>query len=576
MQLTDMVCLGDWLAISPVKSLLLEDANLTDEGLRVLLAGLLATKAPEHARKRGRSSPTRLREAIERKAPGVIEKISLKNNPKITRDGWRHICCFINMSRTIKSIDVSLIPFPANSGSQQQVIGPGDRKSSAGSAPVETVELLFKAITTRAGPSQLDEFYMSECNLSTSQVRKILDAATASRLSRLGLAGNHLNEEALEYIASYVRSGVCKALDIGGNNFRHSLRVLADACHRDCGLWALSLANCHLEPADLQPLFPGLIALPNLRFLDLSHNQDLFSQQPSALASLRKYIPQLSKLRRIHLLDVNMSPSDAIGLAEVIPECRNMNHVNILENPKLAKLASAKDEASQEEACALYASMMTASRISKTLIFVDMDVPAPGVSDINSALSKQIFAYCLRNLEKINFMDAFALDDPASAILADDTPTEDPEVPDVLLHIVGHHVEGDTTHHDGSAPDKDYIVGGVGVAKALDYLMGQKALDLRRQSRHGTQSPNPMVDMNTGEVRVKDMSKTLLGSARKIRSRLQPALEKESGHPDDMAHRECFMNIPCYLLTSDTPTLTQNHRPPHLAQRHARQHDLAL
>lgn len=257
-------------------------------------------------------------------------------------------------------------------------------------------------------------------------------------------------------------------------------------------------------------------------------------------------MPQFPMLRRIHLLDVNMSPADAIGLAEVLPECRNMNHISILENPQLVALASARDDASQEEACALYASMMTASRISRTLIFVDMDAPATGISDINSALAKQTVAYCLRNMERITSIEAFALHDPASAILADTSVMEDIEVPDVLLHMVGH-VDGDATpqEHDPSAPDNNYIVGGVGVVKALSYLVGQKASDLRRQSRVGTYSPNPMMNAATGEVRVKDMSKTLLSSARKIRTRLQPALEKEASHHNDMAHSKLSLAIRC-------------------------------
>lgn len=549
MQLADMICLGDWLAISPVKRLILEDANLTDEGLRVLLAGLLAAKLSEHGRKRGRSSPTQLRQQLERKTPGVVERISLKNNQKITREGWKHICCFLHMSKTIKAIDVSLIPFPASP--PPQTTSSQVDKRSAGVDQVDIAEILYKSIADRAGGSTLEEFYMSECNLTTNQVRKVVDAATASGLSRLGLAGNHLTEEALEHVASYVRSGVCKALDIGGNDLRHALGPLTEAFHRDSPFWALSLANCNLETADLLPLFSGLLRLPDFRFLDLSHNHELFTGKSSALASLRKYLPQLSRLRRIHLLDVNMSPADAIGLAEIIPEGRNLNHISILENPKLTALAHAKDVASQEEACALYASMMTASRISRTLICVDMDVPAPGISQINSALAKQTIAYCLRNLERITALEAFSITDPASVILADTSGGTDIEVPDVLSHIVGQ-IEGESDHHEQGqrAPDSDYIVGGVGVVKALDYLMGQKASDLRRQSKAhtGTHSPNPMMNAATGEVRVKDMSRTLLASARKIRTRIQPSLERESNRGDDLARRKSSSCLECCYL----------------------------
>jgi hypothetical protein len=40
----------------------------------------------------------------------------------------------------------------------------------------------------------------------------------------------------------------------------------------------------------------------------------------------------------------------------------------------LTALANATDEAGQEEACALYASLMVAVRVSGTLMYIDIDV----------------------------------------------------------------------------------------------------------------------------------------------------------------------------------------------------------
>ena len=39
LQFADIVSLSDWLAVVPVKKLILEDSDLTDEGVRVILAG---------------------------------------------------------------------------------------------------------------------------------------------------------------------------------------------------------------------------------------------------------------------------------------------------------------------------------------------------------------------------------------------------------------------------------------------------------------------------------------------------------------------------------------------------------
>jgi hypothetical protein len=104
-------------------------------------------------------------------------------------------------------------------------------------------------------------------------------------------------------------------------------------------------------------------------------------------------------LKRIHLTDVSMTPEQAIALAEILPESPALAHVNMLENPLIAALANAKDEANQEEACALYASLMAAVRVSQSIICIDIEVPSADSSEIVKALAKQVVAYCLWNME---------------------------------------------------------------------------------------------------------------------------------------------------------------------------------
>ncbi len=94
-----------------------------------------------------------------------------------------------------------------------------------------------------------------------------------------------------------------------------------------------------------------------------------------------------------------MTPEQAIALAEILPESPALAHVNMLENPLIAALANAKDEANQEEACALYASLMAAVRVSQSIICIDIEVPSADSSEIVKALAKQVVAYCLWNME---------------------------------------------------------------------------------------------------------------------------------------------------------------------------------
>ncbi len=259
-----------------------------------------------------------------------------------------------------------------------------------------------------------------------------------------------------------------------------------------------------------------------------------------------RYLPRLKMLKRIHLNDVSMTAEQAVALAEILPESPSLAHVSLMENPELSALANASDEKQQEEACALYASLMAAVRVSKTLVCIDIDVPVAESSEVVKALAKQVVAYCLRNMER----------GPVAEIAEAAASVSDPQggekevaVPDVLLHLVGH-VEGFHEDHDDDepAPDDDYVIGGTGVVKALGICLRNKMNDSRRPSTDrlnsgdtsGANTPNPV-----SGSKAKDMSKNLLGSARKIRARLQPALVKEAQSGDRNAYSKL---IPSVLL----------------------------
>ncbi|KAK8241489.1 hypothetical protein HDK77DRAFT_492163 [Phyllosticta capitalensis] len=545
--LADMNTLGDWLAVVPVKKLLMEDADMTDEGVRVVLAGLLAAKSPDYRRRRNSSH-----EPVER--TGVVEKLSLKNNPKITREGWKHISLFVYMCRSLKALDVSSIPFPQPR--VQPKMHPSEQKKMVKIPPDDIAEILCKSLSERLGGSHLEELLMASCALTSQNVRKIIDGVVVSGIQRLGLSSNSLDDDSLEHVVRYLRSGVCHGLDLGGNDLGDRMARLCEGLNEKIPLWALGLADCNLTPDSIKPLFPRLVAMSNFRFIDLSHNHSLFAQDPSALGTLRKYMPQMRFLKRIHLEDVQMTPAQAIGLAEVLPECPQLAHLNILENPEISALASANDESSQEEACALYASLMVAVRVSDSIICIDLDVPAPESSEVVKALAKQVVAYCLRNMERCTAQETGLGD--STGTISDVVDKNNVEIPDVLLHLVGHdetdNEESTATEDDSSsvAPDEDYIVGGTGLVKALNYCLLEKASDnLRRKtslpgigSRPGSGAATPRSssrighrDSSSTSAKAKVMSKNLLTSARKIRARLQPALAREARANNDMAYK---------------------------------------
>ncbi|KAI9680651.1 MAG: hypothetical protein M1817_004091 [Caeruleum heppii] len=541
MQLPDLVTLSDWLAVVPVKRLMMENCGLGDEAVRVLLAGLLAAKAPGTKKTKSTVNGGDGAYSLESRSPGFVEKLSFKGNPKIGRDGWRYLSLFIHMSRSIKAIDLSSVPFPRSLAKDEA----GLQRTPSGKTYVDTAELLSKAMAERLGGAHLEELVISECDPSTEQVGMLVDGLSKAGLRRFGFASNHLTAEGLRHVARFLEGGSCEGLDLGGNDLRDLVYIVAGALGEKNPLYALSLADCNLCPESLSTLLPALEGLPNFRFIDLSHNRNLFSTQPNALGLLRKYLPRLHILKRIHLVDVALTADHAIALAEVLPESPSLAHLSILENPAISALASATDPASQEEACALYASLMAAVRVSDTIICIDIDVPGSDSSEIVKALAKQVVAYCLRNMER----GPVAEYDSAAATITDPHGGEKQfTVPDVLLQLVGH-VEGYPEDHDADepAPDDDYLLGGTGVVKALGICLGSNTS--RRQSGDqwagsghlgGTSTPSrasiAFKDGALGKGKAKEMSKNLLESARKIRARLQPALARGMGE-DDMSYR---------------------------------------
>jgi hypothetical protein len=527
LQLADVITLSDWLAIVPVKKLFLEDADLNDEKIRVILAGLLAAKVPEPPKHPDQPDAGH-QDPLCQQGSCAVQKLVLKNNPKITSDGWKHIALFLYMCKSIMAVDVSMIPFPksrpVSPTNTTQALSPTKSNGSG-----DVAEIFSKAISERLGGSELQELVMAECNLTSSAIRKIIDGCVISGIQRLSLATNDIDSEGLEHVLHYLRSGVCMGIDLGGNDLRSWIGTLCESIShcKNSPLWALCLQDTGLTPDSLKTLIPTLVSLPSFRFLDLSHNRGLFMGQTS-LSLLRKYMPQFKDLKRIHLMNVDMKPEDAIAIAEILPDCPHIAHVNILENPEITRVATTTDEETQEEAAAMYSSLTLAAKLSKSLICVDVDIPVPEQGEVVKALAKQVVAYCLRNIESINEVPELQ------------SAPKQVEVPQVLLHLVGPE-DTYSGENDNADTDNDYIVGGTGIAKALSYCLSHKETDLRRASASGTSTPRSRLHNVPEEPsKARAMSKNLLDTARNTRNRIQPALIREAKGGNDIIYRMSY------------------------------------
>ncbi|KAL7932284.1 hypothetical protein V8C35DRAFT_323196 [Trichoderma chlorosporum] len=528
MQLQDLVTLGDYLAVVPVKEIVLQNSGLNDEGVRVILAGLLAAKHSEMSRRR------KAKHAHE-ETGGVVERVVLKEN-KLGPDGWKHISLFIYKCRSLKYLDLSSISFP-----RQAAANANGTLQNGVHIPLTIADIFAKALAERPAGPALDMLSISETRPSMEQLGKIIDGVIKCGIKRLSTARNPLDQDGVQHVVRYLESGKCEGLDLGGIDLREHMDTIAASIKETDPLWALSISDCNLTPSSLCKILPSLTKLNNLVFIDLSHNHDLFQSTPSAVGLLRRYLPKMQTLKRLHLSDVNMSSEQAIAIVEIVPEARHLCHLSLLGNTDIVALASAKTEEAQEEACALYASLMAATRLSKSMICVDIEVPNEEAGEIVKAMAKQVVAYCLQNIEHMHDAE---INKAVAAALAEakgeSVDSKTTAYPDVLAHLVGHDVlVHDDIDDDGSGPDEDYVIGGTGVVKALACCLKNRGDESRRASGEffrelGAGEEEALVGprLPTGG-KAKDLSKHLLAGARKIRLRLQPALNKARANPSD-------------------------------------------
>lgn len=537
LQLQDVQTFGDWLAVVPVRKLVLDGCNLSDEGLRIILAGLSSCKSPEQARI-NRKLLTKITGKPGREQLGIIEKLSLKNNPDITSIGWKHIALFLHISSSLKAIDLSGIPVPksssdlsrsttASSGSENTPNGTPSKKS-------ELSTLISRAVAERMG-DKLEELILSNCNLATSHVNDIIDCSIKCKIRRLGLADNHLDQEGINHVVRYLISGICEGLDLGGNDLHNLLPVISDAVKDDNPLFAVSFANCNLDPQDLEIVMKTAIRLKSLKFIDLSSNRALFAGKNNAMPIFRKLLPKLPALKRIHLANVGMTPDHVIALAEVLPDCPALCHISVLDNEALQHAMNSKEGSSQEEACAFFASLMTAVRVSHTIVAIEVEVPSAESSEVVKALASQVVAYSLRNME-LSALDEIGVKTSAM-------PTKD--APEVLLHLVGH-MEGIDENHDNDepAPDEDYMIASTGIVKALGVCLGTTG-DGRNitPTASGTSTPRQIPQRPGTPKKPRNVTLELCESARKIRMRLRPALVKEDKAGNDEKFRKLHLTL---------------------------------
>jgi hypothetical protein len=212
----------------------------------------------------------------------LVERVVIKNN-KLGPDGWKHISLFLYKCRSLKYLDISQIPFPKQAPAAKSCTLPNGKQ-----IPRSISDVFSTALAERLSGATLEMVNMGETEPSMEQLGTIMDGIIKCGIRRLGLANNYLDQDGIQHVVRYLTAGFCEGLDLGGNDIDDHVETLAGSLDENHAIWALSLASCNLTPSSLGRLLPVLAKVKGFRFIDLSHNQELFQPKPSALGLLRR------------------------------------------------------------------------------------------------------------------------------------------------------------------------------------------------------------------------------------------------------------------------------------------------
>lgn len=337
--LIDVLSFSDFIAITPINTILFDNSNITTEMIKHLLSSLVNNKS--------------------------LEKLSLRNVP-LDEEGWSYLCKFLCMNKTVKKLDIS-----------QQRIKVESKKVIRSAM---NWGLFIDALVQRGG---VEELVINGCKLANDIFKDLMEKTVTRSTYRLGIASTELNSYKAKIVSEWIASenSRCYGVDLAFNDLSEGqLKYFIEAFKKgNSNLMFFSLNSTKLRDVDeASELIKALINAKKLRFLDLSSLPKLF---PDIISRLSRYLPQYPSLKRIHF-DLNDLSSKSIGaIADILPKMKELIHVSILGNTDI-------DHGSA-------ASLYTAVKLSQTIFTLDMDY-----SLISEELAQRIAFYLMRNMDK--------------------------------------------------------------------------------------------------------------------------------------------------------------------------------
>lgn len=337
--LIDVLSFSDFIAITPINTIIFDNVTMSTEMLKNLLSALVHNKH--------------------------LEKLSLRNVP-IDSTGWLFLCEFLNRNHTVKKLDIS-----------QQRVKQVTKQTSFRSAM--NWDLFIKALVARNG---IEELVMGGCKLSDETFENLLENALSISTCRLGMAATEINVAKCAMVSDWIsrEDSKCVGIDVAYNDLSQGqLRPFIEVFNnRKVNLIFFSLNSTNLSDVDeVYELIRGLANVKSLKFLDLSSLPQLF---PSVISKLNKTLPLFNCLKRIHF-DLNDLSSESIeAIADILPKINGLVHVSLLGNRNLDRRS--------------IASIYSAVKMS-AIFTVDLDYDL-----VPDELSQRLALYLTRNMDR--------------------------------------------------------------------------------------------------------------------------------------------------------------------------------
>lgn len=425
---------ADFIRIAPIICISLDGVQLSLEQFKILLSAMCAKKQ--------------------------MEKLSLRNTP-IDLEGWSLLCWFLSRNKVINKLDITQCP-PLSVNLLKKKKKKTEKKPEDEAIVRMTSNkenrsdmdwALFTAtIIARGG---IEELILTGCCITDLSVFEVLmNQAVSLKTYKLGFAYNQISPQQLKVILeSWVLSTLSRGLDLGYNDFLSPsfvnvfLELFKSPKFEEMlpksrlGFLSFNATNLHFNQMFKEVNEKFLMALPNLKYLDMSNNPRLFGAPPlndlihksangtkasengeddtkpnESQEAISVYfcskLPLFKSLLRLHLENNGLTTFSLKELFETVPYCKNLAYLSVVGNTFDIEAA---------------ASLIQGLENSKSLILVDGDF-----NQLPEVFKERIGLYTMRNMELFLKLQIHPAEKAVAPTVTPDTGGHDESITDKL------------------------------------------------------------------------------------------------------------------------------------------------